>query len=152
MTIKILTHKYCKCKIFFFSPLCCPHPSVSQTISRSSLHVSDTHTYTHRAFFSSTSTNNLCAQQQDSDDVCRDSSSIWLNAERRIQYSPGHSALPQCLLHIHVIALEVYDDHTEILILGLTVQELHIWDKLLHPASLILYCHRRQLRWVAMKP
>lgn len=80
------------------------------------------------------------------------SSSIWLNAERRIQYSPGHSALPQCLLHIHVIALEVYDDHTEILILGLTVQELHIWDKLLHPASLILYCHRRQLRWVAMKP
>lgn len=54
------------------------------------------------------------------------SSGAWVNMERRPQYSPGHSALPQCLPHIHVIALEVYDDHAEILILGLTVQELHI--------------------------
>lgn len=53
---------------------------------------------------------------------------------------PWHRAVSQSLLYVHVITLEIHNDDVEVLVFGLVVQELHVTDELLDPASLVLHC------------
>lgn len=39
---------------------------------------------------------------------------------------PGHAALSQRLLHVHVLAFKVHDDDVEVVILRLLVEILHV--------------------------
>lgn len=54
-------------------------------------------------------------------------------------HTPWHTALSECLLHVHVFALKVDNDDAEVVILCLTMKILHVRDKLLDPASLVFH-------------